>query len=131
MSLRLIIAEDHEIVREGLCSLLEKEPGIEIVAAAEDNIYLSPKISNLVVEALVYNDGHVDPSGTMFLSGREREVLQLLAEGKSLKNIADKFFLSVKTIETHKKNMMKKLNLNNLPELTKYAIRHGLTILEY
>lgn len=131
MSLRLIIAEDHEIVREGLCSLLEKEPGIEIVAAAEDNIYLSPKISNLVVEALVYNDGHVDPSGTMFLSGREREVLQLLAEGKSLKNIADKFFLSVKTVETHKKNMMKKLNLNNLPELTKYAIRHGLTILEY
>ncbi len=216
MSLRLIIADDHKIMREGLRSLLEKEPGIEIVAeadngltvidlaeelkpdvivmdvtmpglngidatrrikanqpetkvialsvhsdkhfiaemfkagaiayllkqnafseltraikvASEDDLYLSPKISSIAIEALVTNDGPLDPSGTSFLSGREREILQLLAEGKSAKNIADKFYLSVKTIETHRKNIMKKLNLYNLADLTKYAIRHGLTTLE-
>jgi DNA-binding NarL/FixJ family response regulator len=64
------------------------------------------------------------------LSGREREVLQLLAEGKSTKDIAALLYVSVKTIESHRKQIMDKLNLHSIAELTKYAIREGLTRLE-
>ncbi len=58
---------------------------------------------------------------------REREALQLLAEGKSTKEIADALRVSVKTVETHRRNIMEKLNLHSVAELTKYAIREGIT----
>jgi len=61
------------------------------------------------------------------LSGREREVLQLIAEGRSTKNIANSLHISIKTVETHRKNIMEKAKLHTVAELTKYAIRHGLT----
>ena len=64
------------------------------------------------------------------LSGREREVLQLLAEGKSTKEIAHDLHVSIKTIESHRKKVMDKLGLHSIAELTKYAIREGLTRLE-
>ena len=61
------------------------------------------------------------------LTDRERETLQLIAEGKSTKEVADGMGVSVKTIETHRHNIMEKLNLHSVAELTKYAIREGLT----
>ena len=64
------------------------------------------------------------------LSDRERETLQLIAEGKSTKEVADSLSVSVKTIETHRRNIMEKLNLHSVAELTKYAIRQGLTSLD-
>jgi DNA-binding NarL/FixJ family response regulator len=64
------------------------------------------------------------------LSEREREVLQLLAEGKSTKEIADMLFVSVKTIETHRQQIMNKLDIHNIAELTKLAIREGLTSID-
>lgn len=64
------------------------------------------------------------------LSSREKEVLQLMAEGNTTKTIADKLFLSPKTIETHRKNIMDKLNLYTISELTKYAVKTGLTQIE-
>jgi len=64
------------------------------------------------------------------LSGREREVLQLLAEGCSTKEIAERLNVSVKAVETHRKQLMDKLNLHSVAELTKYAIREGLTPLD-
>ena len=64
------------------------------------------------------------------LSGREREVLQLLAEGKATKEIAHMLHVSSKTVETHRKKIMDKLGLHSIAELTKYAIREGLTRLE-
>jgi DNA-binding CsgD family transcriptional regulator len=64
------------------------------------------------------------------LSGREREVLQLLAEGLATKEIADRLALSVKTVESHRKSVMDKLGIHSIAELTKYAIREGLTPLE-
>ena len=64
------------------------------------------------------------------LSAREREVLQLLAEGRSTKEIAARLSISVKTVETHRKQIMDKLGLHSVAELTKYAIREGLTPLE-
>ena len=65
------------------------------------------------------------------LTSREREVLQLLAEGKSARLIAETLNLSVKTIETHRAQIMNKLDIHSLPELTKYAIREGLTSLSF
>jgi DNA-binding NarL/FixJ family response regulator len=64
------------------------------------------------------------------LSAREREVLQRLAEGRSAKDIAGALGVSVKTVETHRKNTMDKLDIRSIAELTKYAIREGLTHLE-
>jgi DNA-binding NarL/FixJ family response regulator len=61
------------------------------------------------------------------LSLRENEVLQLIAEGKTTNQIADNLHVSNKTIETHRKNIMGKLQIKNIPELTKYAVREGLT----
>ena len=65
----------------------------------------------------------------MLLSGREREVLQMIAEGKTTKEIAFKLFVSTKTVETHRKQIMDKLNIRTIAGLTKYAIREGLTSL--
>ena len=64
------------------------------------------------------------------LSDREREVLQLLAEGKAIKEAAAVLHLSTKTVETHRRSIMGKLNLYSIAELTKHAIREGLTTLE-
>ena len=64
------------------------------------------------------------------LTPREREVLQLMAEGKSTKEIAYSFNLSVKTVEVHRQRIMEKLDIHSVAELTKYAIREGLTPLE-
>jgi DNA-binding NarL/FixJ family response regulator len=64
------------------------------------------------------------------LTGREREVLQLLAEGQDLQQIAEALDLSPKTVEAHRRQLMNKLGLRTVAELTKYAIRHGLTSLD-
>ena len=64
------------------------------------------------------------------LTDREREVLQMLAEGRTIKQIAIELHVSNKAIEASRRKIMKKLDINNLPELTKYAIREGLTSLE-
>lgn len=64
------------------------------------------------------------------LTAREREVLQLIAEGKSTKQIASVLNVSVKTIETHRQQIMEKLDMHSIAQLTKYAIREGLTSLE-
>ena len=92
--------------------------------------YLSPSIMGIVVDDYV---NMLSPSGTTAvgkLSTREKEVLQLLAEGHSISKIASKLFLSKKTVETHKTNMMNKTGIYTLAELTKFAIREGLTTLD-
>jgi DNA-binding NarL/FixJ family response regulator len=70
-----------------------------------------------------------DPNEHSSLSSREREVLQLIAEGKNTKEVAFTLNISPKTIETHRRQIMRKLKLTNVPELTKYAIREGITSL--
>lgn len=64
------------------------------------------------------------------LTDREREVLQLLVEGRSTREIAETLVVSIKTIETHRANLMNKLQIHNLPDLTRYAIRKGIVPLE-
>jgi DNA-binding NarL/FixJ family response regulator len=215
MMTRILLADDHRIVRAGLRALLEKQPGLEIVSEAEDGRsavkatlelapdvvildismpdlngidaarqiaaiqpkvkiivlsmhsdkkyvpeafkagacgyllkdcaveelvnavrtvlsgqpYLSPRIAGVVLGEYLQTKPK-DTSAFSILSPREREVLQLLAEGKSTKDIAFKFRLSTKTVEAHRQRIMEKLNVRTIAELTKYAIREGLTSLE-
>jgi DNA-binding NarL/FixJ family response regulator len=97
-------------------------------AVAEDLAYVSPAIAALVVHSCVTPLNEAKDNKP--LSPREREVLQLLAEGKSSKDIAIRLELAVPTVETHRRQIMDKLNLRTIAELTKYAIREGMTSLE-
>jgi len=106
----------------------ELEQAVRTVLA--DQTYLSPKIATVVIKNYVPQVSTEDISAFSLLSAREREVLQLLAEGKSTKDIASELFLSVKTIETYRQRIMDKLNIHNLADLIKFAIREGLTSLE-
>jgi len=216
MSVKILLADDHKIIRDGLKSLIEKHPGMDIVGEAENGRhaiqlavelkpdvvvmdvtmpdlngmdatrqlvaeypevkiialsmhddrrfvagmlkagaagyvlknsafselttaintvlanqkYLSPKITTVVTRDYVSQLKSQESSPLQLLTNRERQVLQLLAEGKTTKQIAGDLFVSVKTIETHRQNIMKKLEINNLPDLVKCAIREGLVSLD-
>ena len=216
MSIRILLADDHKITREGLVSLISKQSDMEVVAEAENgreavglskdfrpdviimdvsmpglngieatkqilsedenvkvialsmhsdnlfvsemlksgasgymlkdcafeeldrairevvggNTYLSPMISGTVVEDYLRKLNKSDTGESGILSDREREVLQLLAEGQSMKQIGLKLFISAKTVETHRRQIMNKLDMYTVAELTKYAIRKGLTSLD-
>ncbi len=216
MSIRILLADDHKITRQGLRSLLEKQPDMEVVAEVEEGrtavrlvrellpdvvimdvtmpdlngieatrqiigkfgdikiialsmhsdtlfvsemlksgasgyllkdcafeelarairtvvankTYLSPSISGVVVDDYLHRLSKADFSGSEILTNREREVLQLIAEGKSTKQAALKLHISTKTVETHRRQLMNKLDIHTVAELTKYAIRKGLTSLE-
>ncbi|HSF59419.1 MAG TPA: response regulator transcription factor [Candidatus Binatia bacterium] len=118
----------------GASAYLLKEAAFEEVVIAlrvalNGQTYLSPAIAHVVVQSSVQywsaNPGSVRDG----ISGREREILQLVAEGRSSKEMAASLFVSVKTIETHRKQIMNKLHLHSIAELTKYAIREGVTSL--
>ena len=95
-----------------------------------NQIYLSPKVAGIVVEDYVHHLATSYSPATTPLTDREREVLQLLVEGKDTKKIASHLHVSVKTVATHRQHIMDKLDIHSLPELTKYALREGLTFLE-
>jgi DNA-binding NarL/FixJ family response regulator len=217
MPAKILLADDHAIIREGLRAMLDKQPDIEVVGAAEDGrkamelvrelrpdivimdismpnlngidatrqivgrlggtkvialsmhssrrfvtemlkagasgyilkeclfnelleairvvlnggIYLSPSITGVVVDdylqhLIIAENQPIAPA----LTEREREVLQFLAEGKSTKQIALQLHVSGKTIESNRRNIMDKLGIHSVAELTKYAVREGLTPLE-
>jgi len=216
MKTRIIIADDHMIVRQGLATLLAKEPDMEVVAEAENGrevvqlvrelrpdvvimdvnmpdlngieatrqilaafpetkiialsmhadrrfvvnmlkagssgyllkdcafeelaaairlvmankTYLSPGVSNVVIQDYVQGMSAPRSSAFSTLTPREREVLQLMAEGKPTSQIAEQLHISVKTVETHRQQIMHKLGIHSIAELTKYAIREGLTSLD-
>lgn len=116
-----------EALQAGMRGYVVKSQAVEdlVQAVREVNrgaIYLSPTISRAVVEAyLAKTDLPPDP-----LTPREREVLQLVAEGKSTKNIAEILGISVKTAESHRTRMMGKLDIHETASLVRYAIRRGL-----
>jgi DNA-binding NarL/FixJ family response regulator len=96
----------------------------------QGEMYLSPKISSIVVKDLVKKQQGEILSEIFSLSSREREVLQLLAEGKNMKEIAFTMDVSIKTVEAFRKRLMDKLKVSSIAELTKIAIREGLTTLD-
>ncbi len=216
MNKRILLVEDHAIVREGLRSLLEKQSDIEVIGEAEDGrkalelvkellpeivimditmpnlngveatcyianefpeikvialsihsnrrfvtdmlkagaagyvlkeclfdelvqaiqavadggSYLSPKVTGDVIDGFVKRMATYAESQLSNLSSREREVLQLVAEGRSTKKIALALHVSTKTIEANRRQIMEKLDIHTVAELTKYAVREGLTPLE-
>ena len=124
-----------EMLKSGACGYLLKDCAFEELARAiravvDGKTYLSPAISGVVVDDYLHRLSKNDSPNGQILTNREREVLQLLAEGKSTKQIALKLHISVKTVETHRRQMMDKLDIHTVAELTKYAIRKGLTSLE-
>lgn len=216
MSIRVLLADDHKIVRQGLRGLLEKQPDMEVIGEAEDGratlrlvkklspnvvvmdvampdlngieathqivskhpdikvlalsmyadrrfvvgmlgagasgyllkdcafeelvqairtitanqTYLSSTIADMVVRNYVHLVAKSDSSAFSTLTTREREVLQLLVEGRTAKEIAYQLGRSPKTIETHRQQIMNKLNIHSVAQLTKYAIREGITAVE-
>jgi len=95
-----------------------------------NQIYLSPGIAGTIVDDYKARRPESAPSAFSQLTEREREIVQLLAEGQSTKEIAERLCLSVKTVGTHREHLMAKLHLHSLAQLTKYAIREGLTSVE-
>jgi len=216
MGIRVILADDHQIVREGLSALLQKCPDVEVVGEAKDGrcavemvrqllpdvvvmdismpdmngieatyqisreipntkvlalsmhsdrrfveeilkagasgyllkdcareelvhgiravvrnrIYLPPAIADTITRNYVRSLSKGDLSAFSILTSRECEVLQLLAEGKTTREIASRLYVSVKTVETHRLQIMDKLDIHSIAGLTKYAIREGVTSLE-
>jgi len=111
--------------------LLKASPEADVIAAiravASGNAYFSPSITKLLVEEYVVEARRrgVEDSYDL-LSTREKEILQLLASGKTNREIADLLYISVATVETHRNNIFQKLHLHNLAELILYAVRKGL-----
>lgn len=213
MTLRILVVDDHEIMREGMCALLRKHPDLEVVGQAaegrtamemakelrpdvvimdvnmpnlngieatrqiissnpnikilalsahsdgisvakmikagakgymlkesafielidglnairEDRTYLCSKISYLMFTEYVNMLTESEEADPFNLTQREREILQLVAEGHSSKSISKTLHLSSKTVDSHREKIMKKLNIHNIADLTKYAIRERLT----
>ena len=115
--------------------LLKNSASHELLTAirevAAGRSYLSPSVTGAVVECLVRKHEQGHKLATPQLTLREREVLQLLAEGNSSKEIANHLSLSVRTVEHHRQQIMAHLGLKNLAALTKYAIKMGLTSLDF
>jgi DNA-binding NarL/FixJ family response regulator len=123
-----------EMLKAGASAYLLKDCAFEELITAirtimKGKIYLSPGIAGVVIEDYIRKDSKAESTVFSLLSDREREVLQLMAEGKTTKEVAAHLNLSIKTIETHRTNIMTKLNIHSIAELTKYAIREGLTSL--
>jgi len=124
-----------QMLEAGAAGYILKESAFEEVLLAirtirDNKIYLSPEISGVVVERCVHSSEPVVTKDPIHLTAREKEILQLLAEGKSNKEIAMILHRSIKTVDMHRQKLMKKLDIHNLADLTKYALREGITTLE-
>jgi len=122
-----------EMLDAGASGYLLKDCALEelthaIQAVLSDQVYVSPAIANIVIQDLNEKLEQIDSSTS--LSQKEQLVLRLLAEGINTKSTAAQLHVSIKTIETHRQHIMEKLGLHSIAELTKYAIRKGLTSLE-
>lgn len=125
----------REVLRAGARGfLLKTDAGRDLVAAVEalqrQRTFFTTRVSQMVLDGYLDRQGKTpdvkeDFSGDV-LTSREREVIQLLAEGKTSKEVAVALNLSVKTAETHRTNLMRKLGLHSVADLTRYAVRNGI-----
>ncbi len=123
------------MLKAGVSGYLLKSCAFDDLAAAiravmRNESYMSPQIASTVMKDYAHLLNQDDHSLTSILSPREREVLQLIAEGLSTREIAQKICVSIKTVESHRQQLMRKLNAKSVAELTKIALREGLTSLE-
>jgi DNA-binding NarL/FixJ family response regulator len=125
-----------EMLRAGACGYVQKNCAyLELVSAiravSAHKTYFCPRLTKAAIRK--HDRPFSKTQATVFtvLTAREREVLQLVAEGKATREIAALLDVSVKTIETHRQQIMKKLDLYTVADLTRYAIREGITSLEF
>jgi DNA-binding NarL/FixJ family response regulator len=124
-----------EILRAGAVGYVLKKNAFQELTQAIHTVirghtYLSPQIADLVRKDYLSRLPEGDDSAFSLLSPRERQILQLIAEGNTTKSIASSLEVSTKTVETHRRNIMNKLGLHSVAELTKYAISEGITGME-
>lgn len=124
-----------EALRAGASGYLMKASAFDELVRAMDAVsegktYLSPSITDVVVDNYVRKRPDEPPNAFSVLTARERQILQLLAEGSNAKEIAANLGISDKTVHAFRNRVMEKLDLHSVAELTKYAIRHGLTTLD-
>ncbi len=123
----MLLAGAAGYLRKG-CQFDELVEAIQTVVVGET--YLAPEIASAVTADYVEYISHGAPSAISSLTSREREVLQLLAEGKRAKQIADLLHVSDRTVSTHRRHIMKKLGVDSLAGLIKFAVREGITSVE-
>ena len=126
----------REVLRAGARGfLLKSDAGRDLVAAVDalqsQKTFFTPRVSQMVLDGFLNREKQPDVAYDADLSGdvltaREREVIQLLAEGRTSKEVAVTLKLSVKTAETHRTNLMRKLGLHSVADLTRYAVRNGI-----
>jgi DNA-binding NarL/FixJ family response regulator len=131
----LTMHDSDQVVREVLAAgargfLLKSDAGRDLVAAVEAlqnrRTFFTTKVAQLVLEGYLHPETDNTRGSREILTPREREVIQLLAEGKTTKEVATTLNLSVKTAETHRTNLMRKLDLHSIADLTLYAVRNGI-----
>ncbi len=120
-------------LRAGACGYLHKnasddELTVALQTVARGATYLHPAVAGSVVEMLREIEESIDPLDQ--LTDRQRETLKLVAEGYSTKEIAERMHVSAKTVETHRAQLMERLDIRNVPGLVKFAVRRGLVDLE-
>lgn len=124
----------YQIIRSGaggyVLKSVEKEELIEAIRAVmKGDKFFSPRISKLIVENFIRKaEGQVPsmPSADDILTKREKEILTLVADGLTNQQIADKLFISARTVDTHRTNIMQKLNIHDVANLVRYAIDKGI-----
>lgn len=124
-----------DMLRAGASSYVLKSASTQHLIAAiravmTGETYLPPEVASMVPQDLLRPHRDTDPAIGAELSAREKEVLALVAQGKSSKEIAAELYVTTKTIVWHRQSIMAKLGLRTVPELTKYAVRMGLTPLD-
>jgi len=131
----LTMHDSEQVVREVLAAgalgfLLKSDAGQDLVAAVEalqyGRTFFTTRVAQLVLEGYLHPGAENAHSFRSVLTPREREVIQLLAEGRTTKEVATTLNLSVKTAETHRTNLMRKLDLHSVVDLTLYAVRNGI-----
>lgn len=128
----------RDILKAGAARYILKDSAVDdlikaIQTVLAGRVFISPRVAANVVDGLMNQQvGQVPEVPSVFnrLTPREREVLQLMAEGKATKEVARDLKVSVKTAETHRRAIMEKLDIHSVAELTKYAVREGLTSLD-
>ena len=131
----LTVHDSEQVVREVLAAgargfLLKSDAGRDLLAAVEAlqhrRTFFTSSVAQMMLDGYLRPEDDGDAARQCVLTPREREVLQLVAEGKTTKEIATALSLSVKTAETHRTNLMRKLDLHSVAALTLYAVRNGI-----
>ncbi len=132
----LTVHESEQLIREVFRAgargyLLKSDAGSDLVAAVNallnDRMYFTSKVAAVVMQGYLRDGALAEPRLSAGpLSPREREIVQLLAEGRSNKEIARQLTISVKTAETHRSNIMRKMEFDSLSDLIRYAIKNGM-----